>query len=465
MDRIVLIGFRGTGKTETGRILARRLGVPFLDTDSMIEEQAGKSIGDIFAEDGESVFRAFEASVVAGLPRGSGVISCGGGAVINHREVYALRQRSTMVLLTAQPATIHTRISGSSRPALTALAEADEIEHLLSERRIQYCGAADLCIATDDKSPEEVAEEILHRCSGGVISEEGRREGCAIIDGMSTPEEIKADLRRRITDRQRHPAERLCAIAGNPCMHSKSPAVFNRLFPEYGIRYQYSYFEHPSLEEILRLAELLGVKGMSVTIPFKEELIGHLDWVSEDAAAIGAANTVVWCGEERQGYNTDWLGIKRPLEATGSSFDGGSAVVLGAGGAGRAAVYALQDLGLDVVIVNRNRDKAQRLAGEFGCDVGTTEAIADVVPAVVVNATSVGMDGTSSLLRANQLHGGTIVFDLVYTPPVTPLLREAERAGCCCIPGTEMFIHQLCEQFRIFTGMQVDSDIVREILQ
>ena len=465
MDRIVLIGFRGTGKTATGSILARRLRLPFIDTDNLIEKQAGKPVGDIFAEDGESVFREIEASVVDTLPCAPCVISCGGGTVINYRGVYGLRQGSTMVLLTAQPATIHERISGSSRPALTALTEADEINHLLSERRAQYCGAADFCIATDDKSPEMVADEIIRRLFGGRVSDEKQREALVIIDGMSVPEDTKADLRRRVTVRKRHPAKRLCAIAGNPCMHSKSPQVFNRLFRDFGIRYHYTFFEYSSAEAILNLAEILELKGMSVTIPFKEDIMEHLNRVSEDAAAIGAANTIVWCGDERQGYNTDWLGIKRPLEATCLDFNGDSAVVLGAGGAARAAVYALQNLGLNVVIVNRNREKAKSLAAEFACDVGTTEEIVDSQPAVIINATSVGMDGTSTLLKSDQLHANTTVFDLVYTPPITPLLREAERAGCRCISGTEMFIHQLCEQFRIFTGMQVDSDIVREILR
>ncbi len=205
----------------------------------------------------------------------------------------------------------------------------------------------------------------------------------------------------------------------------------------------------------------LGVRGLSVTIPFKEEVMGYLDEIDEDARAIGAVNTVVQCGGVLHGYNTDWLGIRAPL----ADLRGSRAAVLGAGGAASAAVYALRSLEMEVTVLARTREKADRLASRFGCRAGPLASFRDLDPDVVVNATPVGMHPDhSSLLAAEDLREGMTVFDLVYTPPETPLISLARRAGCRVIHGTEMFIHQAREQFMHVTGIQVPEALIRELV-
>ncbi len=452
--KIVLVGFRGTGKTSVGRILANRLRVPFFDADVLVERRAGMPITEIFGEYGEAHFRTLEREVIASLRTVEGVIGTGGGAVMNPENVADLRWNGTVFLLSAAPDIIHGRIAGSDRPGLTALPPAEEVRTLLAQRKEAYLGAADACIDTGTRTPVEVADMILRQIGGeAVLSPDKQRERDDLLGkfGLTAVREMI----------ERDPGLRVCGIAGNPCAHSKSPLLYNRLFAHFGMRYHYTRFEWPDAGTIIRLANLLPLKGLSVTIPFKADVMRHLDEVDDHAAAIGAVNTVVRCGGRMYGHNTDWLGVRAPLVHR----RGGRAVVLGAGGAAAAAVYALISLDMDVTVLSRTPDAAQRLAGRFGCRWGRLEDFKGSDADVVVHATPVGMEpDTRSLLAPRDLERGTTVFDLVYTPPETPLIRAAMEAGCETIPGTEMFVHQAAEQFRLITGITVPPALVREML-
>ncbi len=168
------------------------------------------------------------------------------------------------------------------------------------------------------------------------------------------------------------------------------------------------------------------------------------------------------CGGRLHGFNTDWLGVKIPLEHR----RGARAVVLGAGGAAAATVYALRDLDMAVTVLNRTPSRARLLAERFGCAWGGLDDFRGGDADVVVNTTSVGMeDAGRSPLPADRLERGMTVFDLIYTPPETKLIREARLAGCEAIPGTEMFVHQAAWQFRLITGIAVEAESVREMMQ
>lgn len=164
---IVLIGFRGTGKTTIGKKLAARLGWEFADSDDLIEERGKRSIREIFEKEGEPYFRKVEKETIAELAkRDSLVIAAGGGAVLDADNVRNLKQNGKLVLLTADAGTIHRRISGAKRsklqrPALTSLDERPEIEHLLAKRKPYYESAADLIVESDSNSVSKVVEEIL----------------------------------------------------------------------------------------------------------------------------------------------------------------------------------------------------------------------------------------------------------------------------------------------------------------
>lgn len=449
--KVVLIGYRGTGKSTVGRILADRLGLPFYETDAMVETRAGRSVPAIFAEEGEAGFRILERAVVAGLADADGVVATGGGAVLDPANVAALRRGGRVVLLEADAETITERTRRSDRPPLTTLPPADEVAVLLARRRPHYCAAADFVLSTAGLTPTEAAAAVLSLLKG---CERNPR----VMDGFRLPPD-EADRLCSL-----RPATGLYGISGHPCLHSRSPELYTALFATYGIDAAYTFFDHPEFAEILRAARALGVRGLSVTVPHKAAALAAANEADPHAQAIGAANTLVFCGDEVRATNTDWTGVRRPLEDIGGG--AGTAVVLGAGGAARAAVYALIDLGCEVTVLARDLGQAERLAGRFGCRAGKIRDFAGMTPPdVVVHATPVGM-GTDphSLLSADDLDPATTVFDLVYTPQETPLLRAAAERGCRTIPGTEMFVYQACEQFRHMTGIQVRPETVREVL-
>lgn len=165
---IVLIGYRATGKTTVARLLSEKLGWPWVDLDVEIERRAGKPIVDIFAQDGESVFRDWESQVVADYcTRDGWIIAAGGGAVLRAENRQAMRAGGKVFWLTARPETIHRRMTtdpttGARRPNLTTRGGLEEIVELLAKREPIYRETADWVIDTEDKSPEQVAEEILN---------------------------------------------------------------------------------------------------------------------------------------------------------------------------------------------------------------------------------------------------------------------------------------------------------------
>lgn len=458
MVRIVLTGFRGTGKTRVGELLAHMLNVPFFDTDTLIEKRAGMTIYKIFQKYGEEYFRKKECETIAALDVTDSVISTGGGAIMNPSNVAALRQGSVMFLLTADDRTIEQRIARTERPSLTRLPLRDEIRELQAIRRPFYIGAADFCIRTSRKDANETAMVIRHILAEGTAN---LKDGTGFVSFVrKTPiarEETEA-LENALVSSDRDPVTRIYAVAGNPCSHSLSPLLFNHLFSQYRMNCHYTRLCWSDFGELFREAKKIDVRGLSVTIPFKNEAMKLIDEADEHTEAIGASNTLVMCEGTTFGFNTDWIGIRDPL----THLKGSRAAVIGAGGAAAAAVYALQSLDMDVTIFTRTPVKAAGLSAKFSVPVKPLSGITWESPDVLINATPVGMEpDTRSPVDTSVLKPGMTVFDLVYTPADTPLLIAARKAGCVTIPGTEMFVRQACAQFRCFTGIDVPPAIVR----
>lgn len=451
--KLVLAGYRGTGKTTVGQLLAARLGLPFIDTDTLVERRAGRSIPEIFADNGQARFRELEREVCAGLARATGVIATGGGAVLDPANVEALRRGARVFLLEGPPGELARRCAGSDRPALTHLTRINEVRAMLLARADPYRSAADYCVWTGGRTPDEVAGAVL-AAFGARPSDTLRAE----LGALNPFPDEEATVDRALSG-----GALLCAVAGHPIGHSRSPALFTRLFEEYGLPYTYTRIDATDPATVLDLAARLELRGLSVTLPLKETIVPHCDTLSPDATAIGAVNTVVRCGGQVHGGNTDWVGVRAPL----AHLDGHGcrAVVLGAGGAAAAAVYAVRDLGMDVTVLARDPAKAAALAARFDASSGPLAAFDPVGTDVVVHATPVGMapDG-GALLEASQLRPGMTVFDLVYTPALTPLLVRARRTGATAIPGTALFVHQAAAQFEAFFGIRVPISVVEEAL-
>lgn len=253
----------------------------------------------------------------------------------------------------------------------------------------------------------------------------------------------------------------LCGIILHPAGHTLSPLLHRTAYESLSIQAVYLAFDvtPAALEGAVAGMRSLGIRQLSVSLPHKERALALADRVSPEAARIGAANTLTWQGGILTADNTDWLGVRQSLLPLGP-WSGRRATVLGAGGAARAVVYALQDLGLEVRIVNRSAERAERLARDLGARVGRLTDPCDLL----VNATPVGMtpDVDSSPIASAQLDPATTVFDTVYRPLRTRLLREAAERGCRTQDGLDMLVHQAVEQVRIWTGRAPDPERLRQ---
>jgi shikimate dehydrogenase len=261
---------------------------------------------------------------------------------------------------------------------------------------------------------------------------------------------------------------RFAGILGWPLQHTLSPAIHNAAFRSIG--WDCVYLAWPvaptDLPAAVRGLKALGAVGANVTMPHKEDIIQWLDDISQDAKEVGAVNTIENAGGVLIGHNTDVDGFKEFLRSD-AGFDavGKSALVLGSGGAARAVVKALMDLGAgSIAIAARREEKASELVGSVtkgsASLVGWDKA-ADLAGRsdVVVNATPVGRDGDDPITDA-VFRSGQLVVDLLYDPPSTPLVERARLGGADAWGGVGMLVHQAAFSFHIWTGRTVPLEIM-----
>lgn len=260
--------------------------------------------------------------------------------------------------------------------------------------------------------------------------------------------------------RARLASPRLVGILGWPLDHTLSPVIHNAAFRRLAL--EWIYLSFPTRPEDLAAAvgglRALGAMGANVTMPHKEEVMGLLDELSGDARAVGAVNTIQRVGEELIGHNTDIDGFTEFVVGdAGYDVTGMECVVLGSGGAARAVVKALDDLGAGrIAIAARRTEVAAKLVGlvEGGrADLHAWDRAAELVSAaeVVVNATPVGMD-RRDVVPSASFRAGQLVVDLIYQPPSTPMVERARAAGADAWGGLGMLVHQAAASFRIWTG-------------
>jgi shikimate dehydrogenase len=259
-------------------------------------------------------------------------------------------------------------------------------------------------------------------------------------------------------------------LVGNPVGHSVSPPMHEAAYEELGMEASYVAFE-PEVDEIRAAiggADTLGIAGLNVTIPFKQDVAELVD-TDDVAERIGAVNTVDFRAEGApRGYNTDAAGVTRAFEHHDVDLDGRKAVVVGAGGAGRAAAFALSDAAAEIHIANRTVDRAIDLASDVpnasGGSLGTLDSqITDAT--ILINATSVGMESDETPVPAELLHEDLTVLDAVYAPLETRLLREASEAGATTIDGAWMLLFQGVEAFEQWTGREAPVDVMNRALR
>jgi len=282
----------------------------------------------------------------------------------------------------------------------------------------------------------------------------------AVSEGERTaPGQITAqDLRNVYRIEQIDVATRMYGVAGDPISHSLSPVIMNTAMRRENVNAVYLALHAKTLKDLLACVREIPIHGLSITMPYKEAILPHLDNTDSHTTKIGACNTVVRAQDGKlYGFNTDTAGVVRPLEQR-IALDGARILVLGAGGAARAAVFGLKERGSEVFILNRSAVPAQKLARRAHARTIKRADLKKLSFDVIINATPVGMGNSKeSPLNENEINA-RYVFEMIYDPPETRLMKLAQARGAQVIPGIEMFVHQAARQFEIWTGKPAPWD-------
>ncbi len=286
-------------------------------------------------------------------------------------------------------------------------------------------------------------------------------------DKASAPGQLTVDeLARQYRIHRINRSTRVYGVVGYPLGHSLSPVIYNSAFAASEMNAVHLRLETGKLGDFRRWTGALRIRGLSVTLPYKTAIMKYLDHLDSSAKFADAVNTVRFNGRQAIGYNTDVIGIEKPLQQAGLRLNGAKVLLLGAGGAAQAAAAFLVSQSAEVYVFNRTVSKARRLARQFRLRVIQFRELKDRRFALIVNATSVGMWPN---IKASPIDLSGIrtdaVFDLVYKPPETKLLGDARRRGMKTISGIEMFLAQAFAQFRILTGRSLPASAVRETLK
>jgi 3-dehydroquinate dehydratase / shikimate dehydrogenase len=289
--------------------------------------------------------------------------------------------------------------------------------------------------------------------------------GAVSADLKTAPGQISAgDLRSIYRIDQVDAATRVYGVAGDPIEHSLSPVIMNTALRRENVNGVYLPLHAKTLKDLIYCVREIPLHGLSITMPYKQSILAHLDNTDAHTTKIGACNTVVR-GQDGKlyGFNTDVAGVVRPLEQR-ISIDKAKVLVIGAGGAARAAVFGLKERGAEVWILNRTSVKAQKLARQAKARTIKRADLRKVAFDVIINATPVGMGNTRDCPLKDEEIQARVVFDMVYDPVETHLLQVARAKGIAVIPGVEMFVQQAARQFEIWTGKPAPAgDMLRAV--
>lgn len=264
---------------------------------------------------------------------------------------------------------------------------------------------------------------------------------------------------------------KICMVIGDPVAHSLSPQIHNAGYIALQIDDQYVYVacdvKVKAIENFINGVKAMNIHGVSCTIPHKLAVMPYLDEIDQIASKIGAVNTIVNEHGKLIGYNTDWIGIVNPLKKL-TSLKGKQIALLGAGGAARAAAYAITSKGAKLIIFNRTSEHAKKLAEEFNGEGYGLNAIEKAQNCdIVINTTSLGLhphENETPLVK-EYIRSSQIIFDVVYGSEETKLIKEAKEIGATTISGIEMLLHQGFAQFKLFTGHDAPKEAMRKALK
>jgi 3-dehydroquinate dehydratase / shikimate dehydrogenase len=300
-----------------------------------------------------------------------------------------------------------------------------------------------------------VISRVLGVRAGSVFTFASAGAGQETAPGQITAQQLRNVYRIEQVD----VATRVYGVVGDPIAHSLSPAIMNAAFRRENVNAVYLALHAKTLKDLLTCIREIPIHGVSITMPYKEAILAHLDNTDSHTSKVGACNTLVRAQDGNlYGFNTDTAGIVRPLERRLNTLEGARILVIGAGGAARAAVFGLKERGAEVYILNRSLVHAKKLAHQARARIMKRPDLKKAAFDVIINATPVGMGNSRESPLEDKEINARYVFDMVYDPPETRLLKLAKERGAQVIPGTEMFVHQAARQFEIWTGKPAPWD-------
>ena len=307
-----------------------------------------------------------------------------------------------------------------------------------------------------------IISRVLGVRAGSQFTFASTSAGQETAPGQVTAQELRSVYRIDQVD----VATRVYGVVGDPIAHSLSPAIMNAAFRRENVNGVYLALHAKVLKDLLSCVKEIPIYGMSVTMPYKQAILPHLDNTDSHTNKVGACNTVVRAQDGKlYGFNTDTAGVVRPLERRLNTLEDARILVIGAGGAARAAVFGLKERGAEVYILNRTAAKAKKLAHQARARIMKRPDLKKVAFDVVINATPVGMGNSRETPLQEKEINARYVFDMVYDPAETRLLKLARERGAQVIPGIEMFVHQAARQFEIWTGKPAPWDEMLRVVQ
>ncbi|MEO9591173.1 shikimate dehydrogenase [Rhodopirellula bahusiensis] len=265
----------------------------------------------------------------------------------------------------------------------------------------------------------------------------------------------------------------LFGVIADPVAHSHSPLIHNAAFVDAGLNARYLPLRVPKddLPSFMRTCTELGIQGISITIPHKESALQYCTQAESSCTGIGAINTMIFNGDDCLGYNTDYRAAMDCIEeafkierGTENSLQGKTALILGAGGVSRAIAWGLRQRKCDVTISSRTRERAEMLAADIGCRVIDWEERHEAKVQLLINGTPIGMhpDVDNTPFNQSALNQFMVVFDTVYNPENTLLIKQAVQKQSRVITGVDMFVRQAAYQYKLFTGQEASIDLMRK---
>jgi 3-dehydroquinate dehydratase/shikimate dehydrogenase len=305
-----------------------------------------------------------------------------------------------------------------------------------------------------------IISRILSVRAGSVFTFAAASAEEATAPGQVTYRDLRSTFRIDHVDA----ATQIYGVAGDPVAHSLSPAMMNLAFRRENVNGIYLALQTKKIDDLMACIRDIPIRGLSVTMPHKQEVVRYLANTDDLVRKIGAVNTVVRAADGKlYGFNTDVGGVVGPLSDR-ITLNHARILVIGAGGAARAAVFGLTARGAQVSILNRTLPKAQKLAREAGAKVVKRTDLKKLDFDVIINATPIGMGNPkASPLEPDEMRA-RLVFDMVYNPVETKLLKQAKAKGMATIPGFEMFVQQGARQFEIWSGKPAPIEEMRGVV-